>query len=109
MSSGEEQIGIREVAEVDRIVHEPARLMILMVLYSLERADFVFLTNATELTWGNLSSHLTKLEAAGYVKIEKGYAGKRPRTLVKITPAGREAVQAYSKTMQSALTNLKDD
>ena len=68
--------GVRDLAEVDRLVHEPARLMILMVLYTVERADFTFVLNATELTDGNLSSHLNKLEAAGYAEIEKGYAGK---------------------------------
>jgi len=56
-----------DLAEVDRVVHEPARLMILMVLYGVESADFTFLLNATELTWGNLSSHVTKLEDAEYL------------------------------------------
>ena len=56
---------MRDLAKVDRLVHEPARLMILMFLYTVERADFTFLLNATELTDGNLSSHLSKLEARG--------------------------------------------
>jgi len=98
--------GLRSLAEVDRLVHEPARLMILMVLYTVEVADFTFLTNATELTDGNLSSHIGKLEAAGYVEIEKGYAGKRPRTLLRLTPLGRQAVDNYRKTMQQALQHL---
>jgi len=98
--------GLRGLAEVDRLVHEPARLMILMVLYTVEAADFTFLINATELTDGNLSSHLGKLEAAGYVEIEKGYAGKRPRTLLRLTPLGRQAVDNYRKTMQQALQHL---
>ena len=99
--------GLRGLAEVDRLVHEPARLMILMVLYTVEVADFTFLTNATELTDGNLSSHLSKLEDAGYVEIEKGYAGKRPRTLLRLTPLGRQAVDSYRKTMQQALKKLE--
>jgi DNA-binding MarR family transcriptional regulator len=98
--------GLRSLAEVDRLVHEPARLMILMVLYTVEVADFTFLTNATELTDGNLSSHIGKLEAAGYVEVEKGYAGKRPRTLLRLTPLGRQAVDTYRKTMQQALQHL---
>ena len=98
--------GLRNLAEVDRLVHEPARLMILMVLYTVEVADFTFLTNATELTDGNLSSHIGKLEAAGYVEVEKGYAGKRPRTLLRLTPLGRQAVDNYRTTMQQALQNL---
>lgn len=97
---------VPNLTELDRIVHEPARLMILLYLIGLESADFVFLLNATELTWGNLSSHLAKLEEAGYVEIEKGYAGKRPRTVVRITSAGRAAVQAYRDTMQGALSDL---
>jgi DNA-binding MarR family transcriptional regulator len=98
--------GLRNLAEVDRLVHEPARLMILMVLYTVECADFTFLVNATELTEGNLSSHLSKLEAAGYVKIEKGYAGKKPRTTLQLTEEGRRAVEEYSSTMQQAMRNL---
>ena len=81
--------GLRDLAEVDRLVHEPARLMILMVLYTVESADFTFVLNVTELTDGNLSSHLSKLEAAGYVEIEKGYAGKKPRTRLRLTAEGR--------------------
>ena len=80
--------------------------MILMVLYSVEAADFTFLVNATELTDGNLSSHLNKLETAGYVDIEKGYAGKKPRTLLRLTTSGRQAVDNYRRTMGQALQNL---
>lgn len=87
------------------MVHEPARLMILMYLYSVEKADFVFLLNATELTWGNLSSHVSKLEEAGYVAVEKGFVGKIPRTMVRLTPTGRQAVDTYRQTMQAALRN----
>ena len=103
---GDNNPDVRDLAEVDRLVHEPARLMILMVLYTVERADFTFLLNATELTDGNLSSHLGKLEAAGYVEIEKGYAGKKPRTRLRLTAAGRGAVERYRGTMQKALKNL---
>ena len=98
--------GVRDLAEVDRMVHEPARLMILMVLYTVERADFTFLMNVTELTDGNLSSHLSKLEAAGYVEVEKGYAGKKPRTRLRLTAVGRQAVDDYRDTMEQALKNL---
>jgi len=98
--------GLRNLANVDRLVHEPARLMILMVLYTVEVADFTFLINATELTDGNLSSHLSKLEAANYVEIEKGYDGKRPRTRLRLTEEGRQAVEKYRNTMQQALQNL---
>lgn len=96
--------GVRDLADVDRLVHEPARLMILMVLYTVESADFTFVLNVTELTDGNLSSHLSKLEAAGYVEIEKGYAGKKP--CLRLTAVGRGAVESYRATMQQALQNL---
>ena len=96
-----------DLAEVDRVVHEPARLIILMVLYGVESADFTFLLNATELTWGNLSSHVTKLEEASYVEVEKSFVGKKPRTMVQLTDTGRQAVDSYRTTMQSALKNLR--
>jgi DNA-binding MarR family transcriptional regulator len=99
--------GVRELADIDRLIHEPARLMLLMYLYNVESADYLFLVNATQLTWGNVSSHLSKLEEAGYVEIEKGFVGKRPRTMVRLTPAGREAVQHYARTMRQALSNLQ--
>jgi DNA-binding MarR family transcriptional regulator len=98
---------LHDLAEVDRLVHEPARLIILMVLYSVEAADFTFLVNITKLTDGNLSSHLSKLETAGYVEIKKGYAGKKPRTRLRLTLAGRQAVDAYHSTMRKALKNLE--
>jgi DNA-binding MarR family transcriptional regulator len=98
---------LRDLAEIDRLVHEPARLMILMALYAVQAADFTFLLNVTELTDGNLSSHLSKLEAAGYVKIEKGYDGKKPRTRLSLTESGRQAVDAYRATMSKALKNLE--
>lgn len=99
--------GLRTLAEVDRMVHEPARLMILIVLFTVKSADFTFLLNATELTDGNLSSHLSKLEQAGYIEVDKGYAGKKPRTLLRLTPAGRRAVEAYRATMEQAFRKLR--
>ena len=100
--------GVRDLAEVDRMVHEPAHLMILMVLYTVEKADFTFLLNATELTDGNLSSHLSKLESAGYVEIEKGFIGKKPRTSLQLTKVGRQAVENYRGTIRQALQSLGD-
>ena len=95
--------GVRDLGGVDRVVHEPGRLMILMILYGVKEADALFLQNATELTWGNLSSHVSKLEEAGYIEVEKGFAGKKPRTMLRLTAAGRTAVDDYRKTMQGAL------
>ncbi len=95
--------GWRDLSEVDRVVHEPARLMILMYLYGVKEADALFLLNATELTWGNLSSHVSKLEEAGYVEVDKGFIGKKPRTMLRLTGAGRKAVDDYRTTMRAAL------
>ncbi len=77
---------------LDRLVHEPGRLAILTVLSSVNDADFVFLQRATGLTKGNLSSHLTKLEDAGLVTIEKRFIRKRPNTAVALTATGRERI-----------------
>jgi DNA-binding MarR family transcriptional regulator len=95
--------GLRVLADLDRVVHEPARLMLLMYLYQVESADFTFLVNATGLTWGNLSSHLSKLEEAGYVDIQKGYVGKKPNSVASLTDEGRIALDRYRKRMQTAL------
>ncbi len=102
-----DQTGLRDLGDVDRVVHEPARLMILMYLYGLKEADALFLLNVTELTWGNLSSHVSKLEEAGYVEVDKGFVGKKPRTMVRLTTVGRKAVDAYRQTMQVALKKPK--
>jgi len=74
-------------------------LAILTVLEQVQEADFRFLLHTTGLTKGNLSSHLQKLEAAGYVEIEKTYRGKIPLTLCRLTPKGREALETYRRTM----------
>jgi DNA-binding MarR family transcriptional regulator len=94
---------LRGLADLDRVVHEPARLMLMMYLYNVEAADFTFLVNATGLTWGNLSSHLSKLEEAGYVEIDKGYVGKRPNTSARLSDEGRAALDRYRKRMRAAL------
>lgn len=74
-----------QLNDIDRLVHEPAGLMILANLYVVESADFTFLMNQTGLTWGNLSSHLSKLEEAGYVQIEKEFVDKKPHTMLSLT------------------------
>jgi DNA-binding MarR family transcriptional regulator len=80
---------------LDRLVHEPGRLAIMTVLSSVTDADFVFLQRATGLTKGNLSSHLTKLEGAGLVTIEKRFIRKKPNTNVALTRAGRERIAEH--------------
>ena len=92
--------------EIDRLIHEPARLAIVALLAVVESADMVFLQRQTGLTMGNLSSHVTKLEAAGYVRIDKTFAGRRPRTMLALTPEGRAALEIYRRQMQAVLEGL---
>ncbi len=89
--------------DVDRIIHEPARLLIMTILSMAEKADFLFLLNETGLTRGNLSTHLSKLEDSGYIEIEKTYRGKIPQTICAITPAGLEAFEKYRKQINQFL------
>ena len=93
----------QSLLDVDRIIHEPARLLIMTILSLAEKADFLFLLNETGLTRGNLSTHLSKLEDAGYIVIEKTYRGKIPQTLCLITPAGLEAFEKYRKQINQFL------
>jgi DNA-binding MarR family transcriptional regulator len=98
--------GIESLSSVDRLIHEPARLMIMSYLYVVESADFLFLVRQTGLTLGNLSSHMSKLEAAGYLEIEKSFRGKKPHTMLRLTRAGREAFNAYRQNIEQALGTL---
>jgi DNA-binding MarR family transcriptional regulator len=95
-------------SEIDRLVHEPARLMLMAVLYVIESADFTFLMNQTGMTWGNLSAHMSKLEEAGYLEVEKSFKGKRPNTMLRLTPEGRSAFQAYRLKMKQVLDHLPE-
>jgi DNA-binding transcriptional ArsR family regulator len=97
----------RNLAEVDRLIHEPARLMIAAILYAAESADFLFLQRETGLTKGNLSSHLSKLEEAGYVEINKTFQGKIPLTVCKLTPDGRQAFETYRKQMKQFMEPME--
>jgi DNA-binding transcriptional ArsR family regulator len=94
---------IQQLASIDRIVHEPARLMIVAILDAVEEADFQYLHQTTGLTKGNLSVHLSKLEEAGYVDIQKTFRGKYPLTICRLTNRGTEALKEYRKTMRAAL------
>jgi DNA-binding MarR family transcriptional regulator len=85
------------------MIHEPARLMIAATLYVVKEADFLYLQGQTDLTKGNLSSHLTKLEEAGYVEIEKTYRGKIPMTVCRLTKKGRASFKAYEAALRGAL------
>jgi DNA-binding transcriptional ArsR family regulator len=85
--------------DLDRTIHEPARLRILMLLAGVGSADFTFLLNALGLTSGNLSSHLDRLEKSGYVAVKKSFDGKMPNTGVRLSPSGRAALDEYWKAI----------
>jgi DNA-binding MarR family transcriptional regulator len=88
---------------VDKIIHEPARLAVLTILDAVEGADFLYLQKATQLTKGNLSVHLTKLEDAGLIEIQKSFQGKIPRTLCRLTEKGKNAFNNYKEQLKGVL------
>jgi len=96
------------LAGIDQVVHAPARLMVLTYLYVVESADYVFLMRLTGLTWGNLSTHLGKLEQAGYVEIQREFRGKKPHSTVRLTEQGRDAFREYRRSMRQLLDDLPD-
>ena len=91
---------------IDRLVHEPSRYLIMAHLYVVESADFLFLVRQTGMTWGNISAHLSKLEAAGYVSIKKEFADKKPHTILSLTGEGRAAFEKYRRNMKQVLEDL---
>ncbi len=99
---------IDALLRVDPIIHSPARLSVLTYLYVVDSSDFVFLKNMTGLTWGNLSAHLSKLEDAGYVVIEKGFRGKKPHTMIRLSERGRAAFESYRENMRGVLADLPE-
>ena len=99
---------LHPLADIDRVIHSPARLMVMTYLYVVESAEFIFLMRLTGLTWGNLSSHLSKLEEAGYVAVEKEFRGKKPHTMLRLTDEGRAAFREYRQSMKQVLDDLPD-
>jgi DNA-binding MarR family transcriptional regulator len=97
---------LQPIADIDRIIHSPPRLMILAYLAAVDSADFIFLMNQVGLTRGNLSSHLTTLEEAEYVSIKKEFVEKVPRTLIRLTDKGREAIQTYREQIRTIIDKL---
>ena len=97
------------IANIDRLIHEPSRLTVMAHLYVVESADFLFLVRQTGMTWGNLSVHISKLEAAGYLEVKKEFLGKKPHTVISLTKKGRKAFEAYRKGMKEVLDGTKDN
>lgn len=94
--------------EIDRLIHEPARFSVMALLYVVDSADFTFLMNQTGLTWGNLSAHMSKLEEAGYIQVEKSFKERKPYTLLRLTEDGRTAFRTYRKKMKQVLDDLPE-
>ncbi|MCA9661074.1 MAG: transcriptional regulator [Myxococcales bacterium] len=109
MSGDDPAAALQALLDVDRTVHEPARLVILGHLYAVDGADFLYLRRATGLTAGNISSHITRLEDAGLVSVKKSFEGRRPRTALRLTAAGRRALRDYVGVMAAALDVMAID
>jgi DNA-binding MarR family transcriptional regulator len=99
---------LQVLSEIDRAVHEPARLMVLACLAAVQNADFLFVATQTGLSRGNLSSHMSRLEEEGYVAVEKKFVDRMPRTLLSLTKSGREAYRCYKRNMLKVLRSLPD-
>ncbi|HEY5487142.1 MAG TPA: transcriptional regulator [Candidatus Limnocylindrales bacterium] len=110
MTTADENSGGRAagIASLDRLIHEPARLLIMTILATVEAADFVYLARETSLTKGNLGAHLVRLEGAGYIEIEKTYRGKVPRTVCRLSDAGSVAYRAYRQALRRTADQLPD-
>jgi DNA-binding MarR family transcriptional regulator len=98
--------GLQPISDIDPLIHAPTRLKIMAYLSIVESADFTFLMRQTGLTRGNLSVNLRKLEEAGYVRITKEFVDRIPRTLIRLTNDGRQAIQTYRENMQTVLNDL---
>ena len=108
MATNEKKISddIQPLTTIDKVIHEPARLNIMAHLYVIESADFLFMMHQTGLTFGNLSAHLSKLEAAGYIKIIKEFVGKKPHTMLKLTEKGKQAFNEYRTQMKQFFNEI---
>lgn len=92
--------------QIDRLLHEPARLLILSILVGAESVEFRFVEQISGLSKGNLSSHMSKLEAAGLIAISKSFRGKHPLTTLRITPLGRQSLSAYRVQLEKLVSNI---
>jgi DNA-binding transcriptional ArsR family regulator len=108
VSKSKKQKTSKTVIEIDKLLHEPARLKIMAKIYALNNADFLFLKEQTGLSSGNLSAHLIKLEKAGYVSIKKKFVGRRPHTTLKITKKGKDAFSSYKKKMIKVFNEIPE-
>ena len=91
---------------LDPLIHAPVRLSIIAALAAVDEAEFGHVRDAIEVTDSSLSKQATQLEAAGYVKIRKGYVGKRPRSWLSLTPAGRTAYTTHLQALRTIADEL---
>ena len=103
-----DRLELKELVEVDRTIHEPARAAIMAVLYGVESADFKFLLETTQLTKGNLSVHARKLQGAEYLAIDKSFRNNYPYTEYRLTRKGRLAFKAYVNKLELLSIALND-
>jgi len=96
------------IKDVDRLIHEPSRLMIMAQLYVIQSADFTFLLHQTGMTPGNLSAHLSKLEDAGYVEVTKEFIERKPHTALTLTKKGRVAFKEYRNKVKQFVEKLPE-
>ena len=108
MSRSDQNDNRHPLAGLDKVAHGAARLMILTSLYVVQSAEYLSLINITGLTWGNLATHLKKLEETGYVEVEKEIRGKKVYSMVHLTSGGRESFRAYKEQMKTVLNDLPD-
>ena len=100
--------GGKSASSINKLIHEPARFTIMAHLYVVESADFLFLMRQTGLTKGNISSHMSKLEAAGYIVVEKEFLNKKPHTILRLSEEGRKSFQEYRESMKRMLEELPE-
>lgn len=108
MSTGAADDLRAHVEEIDKLVHEPARLLLMAHLYVVDEADFVYLVDQTGLTAGNVSSHMKKLVGADYVEMEKAFVENRPQTTYRLSKSGRKAFDAYRDNIKQILEMLPE-
>jgi len=95
-------------SNIDRLIHEPARYDIMALLYVVEQAEYLFIQNHTEMTSGNLTTHISKLEKEGYLSVQKKFVRKKPKTFLRLTSNGRKAFDNYRSEMKKQISTLPE-
>ena len=96
------------IGEIDKVIHEPARMKIMANLYFVKSMDAIFLLRQTGLTWGNLATHTKKLEAADYIEVKKEFIKRKPHTMFRLTKRGRIAFEEYRINMKNIIDKMLD-